>query len=109
LEEICAWQWIRCNEAVLAHREQTQDQVPYLTIRYEDLIRNPAVVLPRIASFLQIDFENDLGRFARELPKINIVTTPDQAKWQRQNPEAISRILPLIEPMMARLGYDSSS
>jgi hypothetical protein len=109
LEEICAWQWIRCNEAVLAHREQTQDHVPYLTIRYEDLIRDPAVVLPRIADFLRIDFERDLGSFAKQLPQINIVTTPDQAKWRQQNPEAIGRILPLIEPMMERLGYDSSS
>jgi hypothetical protein len=109
LEEVCAWQWIRCNEAILVHREQTQDQVPYLTIRYQDLISEPAAVLPRIADFLHIDFEETLGRFTKELPQINIVTRPDQEKWRRQNPEAIGRILPLIEPMMQRLGYDSSS
>lgn len=109
LEEICAWQWVRCNEAVLVHRERAQGSVPYLGIRYEDLISDPPDVLARIASFLQIDFEKDLGRFAKHLPQINVVSAPEQEKWRRENPEAIERILPLIEPMMQRLGYDSTS
>jgi hypothetical protein len=108
LEEICAWQWVRCNEAVLVHRERTQGSVPYLGIRYEDLISDPPEVLARLASFLQIDFEKDLGHFAQRLPKINVVSTPEREKWRRENPQAIERILPLIEPMMQRLGYDSS-
>jgi len=109
LEEVCAWQWIRCNEAVLAHREQTQGQVPYLTVRYEDLVIDPAATLRRIADFIGADFERDLGRFARELPQINVVSAPDLEKWRRQNPEAMERILPLIRPMMERLGYASNS
>ena len=109
LEEICAWQWVRCNEAVLAHRHQTQGQVPYLTIRYEDLISDPSLVLSRVAAFLEIDFEKNLGHFARHLPQINVVSTPDREKWRRENPKAVQRILPLIEPMMHTLGYDSSS
>jgi len=109
LEEICAWQWIRCNEAVLAHREETRGQVPYLTLRYEGLISNPSIALRRIAEFLHIDFEVELGHVAGQLPQINVVSTPDQAKWRRQNPEAIERIQSLIKPMMDRLGYDSNS
>ena len=104
LEEVCAWQWIRCNEAVLAHCDTTQ--APYLTIRHEDLIAEPGAVLPQIAAFLDLDFEKDLARFADSLPRINVVSAPDQEKWRRQNPEAIARIEPLIEPMMERLGYD---
>ena len=109
LEEICAWQWVRCNEAVLAHRHQAQARVPYLTIRYEDLISDPSLVLSRVAAFLEIDFEKNLGHFARHLPQINVVSTPDREKWRRENPKAVQRILPLIEPMMHTLGYDSSS
>lgn len=109
LEEICAWQWIRCNEAVLAHRSATEGQVPYLTVRYEDLIADPEIVLERVADFLGLDFENDLARFAFRLPRINVVSTPQQEKWRRQNPAAIERILPLIDPMMQWLGYDSTS
>ncbi|MCI0645218.1 MAG: sulfotransferase [Chloroflexi bacterium] len=108
LEEVCAWQWIRCNEAVLAHQEQTQGQVPYLTLRYEELVARPAAVLPQIASFIGVEFDQNLNRYAQHLPQINVVSTPQQEKWRRENPEAIERILPLIRPTMDRLGYESN-
>ncbi|MEA3337466.1 MAG: sulfotransferase [Chloroflexota bacterium] len=107
LEEICAWQWVRCNEAVLEHRSQTGAAVPYLTIRYEDLIGNPGPVLRQIAQFLHIDYERDLARFSSDLPQINVVSSPAQDKWRRQNRDAIERVRPLIAPMMHQLGYDS--
>lgn len=103
LEEVCAWQWIRCNEAVLEHRES--GVAPYLTVRYEDLVAEPAPVLRRLATFANLDYERDLSRFARQLPRINVVSTPGREKWRRQNPDAICRILPLIAPMMDRLDY----
>jgi hypothetical protein len=109
LEEVCAWQWIRCNQAVLDHRDQTQGQVPYLTVRYEDLIDDPAPVLRAVAAFVEVDFEAGLDHFTDHLPRINVVSAPEREKWRKQNPKAIGRILPLIEPMMDRLGYDSSA
>jgi hypothetical protein len=109
LEEICAWQWIRCNEAVLEHREEARDSVPYLTVRYEHLVADPVTVLRRIADFIEVDFERSLGRFRSGLPRVNVVSKPDPDKWKRRNPEAIRRILPLIRPMLERLGYHSSS
>ena len=108
LEEICAWQWIRCNEAVLAHCEGNRGLVPYLTIRYEDLVSQPAGTLQQIAGFLGLDFGKDLGAYSEHLPQINVVSTPDREKWRGQDPQAIQRILPLIEPMMGRLGYDTT-
>jgi hypothetical protein len=105
LEEICAWQWVRCNEAVLNHQAETAGLVPYLMIRYDELVGNPAAVLPRIADFLHIDYANSLVRYATELPLVNVTTTPGEEKWRRQNGRAIERVLPLIEPMMNRLGY----
>jgi hypothetical protein len=107
LEEICAWQWIRCNQAVLAHRQAAQGKVPYLTIRYEDLVSQPAQVLRQIAGFLELDFERDLGRYADHLPQINVVSAPDREKWRGQDPQAIARIDALIAPMMQRLGYEN--
>jgi hypothetical protein len=106
LEEVCAWQWVRCNEAVLAHQEKTAGQVPYLTIRYEKLIEKPAQTLSQIADFIRVDFVGELDRYAKELPKINVVSKPDQEKWRRQNGEAIERIGPIIRPMMEKLDYD---
>ncbi len=126
LEEICAWQWIRCNEEVLHHRDETRGQVPYLTIRYEDLVgwdqaasktdkgsgqgspRSTASVLRAVAEFLDVDYERELAHAAGDLPQINVVSAPERSKWRRQNPDAIRRIEPLIEPMMQRLGYESS-
>lgn len=104
LEEICAWQWVRCNEAVLAHQAVTQGQVPYFTVAYEAFVADPSQVLPRMADFLGIDYQQDLARFAHNLPKINTVSAPEKEKWRR-NPEAIQRIYPIIEPMMHTLGY----
>jgi hypothetical protein len=104
LEEVCAWQWIRCNEAVLAHRETSQ--IPYLTVHYEHLIADPSAVLHQIAAFLELDFEATLARFAESLPRINVISAPEREKWRRENPEAIERVLPLIAPLMQTLGYD---
>lgn len=109
LEEICAWQWIICNEAVLRHRSKSQGHVPYLTLRYEDLVTEPAEALSDLADFVGIDFERHLGRFAQGLPQINVVSTPGREKWRQENSEAIQNILPLIEPLQRRLGYDNTS
>ena len=105
LEEVCAWQWIRCNEAVLEHREQTAGRVPYLTLRYEDLIADPRSALQDVATFLAVDFTANFGRYADKLPEINIVSAPDAQKWRRKHGVEIERLQPLIEPTMARLGY----
>jgi LPS sulfotransferase NodH len=106
LEEVCAWQWIRCNEAVLAHQEGSQGLVPYLRVRYEALVADPGPVLRRIADFIDVDFDTGvLAAQAEALPRINVVSAPDRDKWRRQNREAIERILPLVEPTMQRLGY----
>ncbi|MFZ0549037.1 MAG: sulfotransferase [Candidatus Promineifilaceae bacterium] len=105
LEEVCAWQWVRCNEAVLAHREKTDGQVPYLTIRYEKLIQDPALILNEIAAFIRVDFVQELSRYAKELPKVNMVSKPEQEKWRRENGKAIERVLPIIRPTMEKLGY----
>lgn len=109
LEEVCAWQWIRCNQAVLEHQQETHGEVPYLAMRYEDLIGDPVPALQRVARFIDVDFDGDLGQFRSGLPRVNVISKPDPDKWKRQNPQAIRRILPLIQPMMERLGYANNS
>lgn len=108
LEEVCAWQWIRCNEAVLTHREQTTGRTPYLTLRYEDLIADPRTALHAIAAFLEIDYAANFARYADKLPEINVVSAPDAEKWRRKHGVEIQRILPLIAPTMERLGYEDA-
>jgi hypothetical protein len=82
--------------------------VPYLTLRYEDLITDAGSTLASVSAFLGIDHELELGHLEGRLPAINVVSAPDRDKWRSKNPQAIARILPQIEPMMQRLGYDSS-
>jgi LPS sulfotransferase NodH len=106
LEEICASQWVACNEAVMAHRAVTANGVPYLTIRYEDLTMDPEPVLRQVAAFSGVPFEGSLARHAARLPRINVVSAPQQEKWRRENREEIERILPLVVPGMERLGYE---
>lgn len=106
LEEVCAWQWVCCNEAVLAHREKTAGQIPYLTLVYETLVQKPEQTLSQLADFIRVDFVQELSRYAKELPRINVVSKPDEEKWRRENGEAIERVLPIIRPTMEKLGYE---
>jgi hypothetical protein len=98
---------VACNEAVLNHREQNKGRVPYLTIHFENLIERPAENLNQIANFIDVDYQSAFGRYVDQLPQINTVTTPEKEKWRRQNPSAIARIEPLLNPTMNRLGYEN--
>ena len=91
----------------MAHRDQTKGRIPYLTLRYEDLVATPGQELKKVADFLQVDFAQNFGNFLSGLPKINVVTEPDPDKWRKVNGAAIERVLPIIRPMMDRLGYEA--
>ncbi len=103
LEEICAWQWIRCNEAVLHYF--TGGKLPHIRVRYEDLIHAPGHELVKIAEFIEVDFDQELKRYAGQLPRVNVVSEPAAEKWRRQNLAAIQRIESLIKPLMMEFGY----
>jgi hypothetical protein len=108
LEEVCAWQWIRCNEAVLDFLVTDGKSMPHLVVRHESLVQQPGDTLRQIADLIEVDWDH-LSHFASSLPQINVVSAPRREKWRQQNPAAIARIEPLIASMMARLGYESSS
>jgi len=103
LEEVCARQWIACNEAVLRFREGEGRSVPWLTVRYEDLIAETGRMLTKVASFAEVALDLD----ERPLPGANLVSAPEEDKWQRLHGEAIGRVEDLISPTMQRLGYHS--
>lgn len=105
LEEICARQWIACNQAVLDFEQSSRGRVPLLRLRYEDLIANTDTVLDSIARFADLQVPDRTA----PLPQANVVSGPDEMKWRRRHGAAVDRIEPLIEPMMARLGYFESA
>lgn len=104
LEEVCAWQWLHANQAVLDYFDTADNPLPVLTVHYESLINQPANTLARIAEFITIEYAG-IQPAAEQLPRINVVSDPDQEKWRQQNPDEIARVLPLITPLMRTLGY----
>lgn len=102
LEVICAHQWVASNEAVLAYAN-SPDALPILMIRYEDLVRDPDNSLTQIAGFLSLSID-DIPAYGQGLPEVNAISAPDSQKWQRER-EAIERVMPILGPMMANLGY----
>lgn len=103
LEEVCAWQWVRCNQAALAYEEETS--VPHIRIHYEDLINKSSQTLRSITTFLDLPFEENFGHIDNKLPQVNVLSKPDPDKW-RQSSREIKHIRPIIINLMEKLGYE---
>ena len=110
LEEICARQYVACNEAVLeARRDLARSR--WVDVAYEDLVRAPVDELERICGQLGVDFGESARAYASGLaqaPAATSLTEPRPEKWRDQNPDAIERILPLVAEIERQLGYDPS-
>jgi hypothetical protein len=110
LEEICARQYIACNEAVLEARRNLAES-RWVDVAYEDLVRAPVDELERICGRLGVDFGESARAYASglaETPAATSLTEPRPEKWRDQNPTAIERILPLVTEIERQLGYDPS-
>lgn len=109
LEEVCARQYVACNEAVLEARPAL-DQSRWANVVFEDLVANPAETLRGLYARLDLTFTPDAERFAESLDR-NIaktsLTRPEREKWRGQNQAAIERVLPLVAEIEGRLGSTS--
>lgn len=107
LEEICARQYVACNEGVLEARAE-MDEARWLDAVYEDFVASPVAELSRLYGALGLAFVPEVERFASGLDE-NVsrtsLTPPQPEKWRVQNPDAIERILPLVSATERRLGY----
>ena len=107
LEEICARQYVDCNEAVLAARDEMPAE-RWLTVKYEDMVAAPVDVLRGLFDALDVPWGEEAEAFARELPartSRTALSAPRPDKWRVENPEAVERILPLTAATERRLGY----
>lgn len=106
LEEICARQYVECNEAILRARAEL-DPARVIDVAYEDLVERPSEEIPRIFAELGLRFTDEATRFAASVPRtpVNALTPPRREKWREQNPAEIRRILPLVAATERRLGY----
>jgi Sulfotransferase family len=110
LEEVCARQYVACNEAVLEARARL-DPSRWIDVAFEDLVRNPVGELERVYTGLGLRFTDDARRHAtglREATTATAVSAPREGKWREHNADAIERIRPLVADVERRLGYDPS-
>jgi hypothetical protein len=108
LEEICARQYLACNEAVLDARPAIASE-RWHDVAYEDLVAHPLVVLEDLYRRLELPFTTEAATHAAglggNLAKTTL-TPPRPEKWREQNPDAIERIVPLVADTERRLGYE---
>jgi len=106
LEEICAHQYVACNEAALAQKERLAPR--WVDVAYEDLVASPIDELRRLFERLGVQFDGRAERFAHEFHQFvgpTALTRPRRNKWREQNREEVERILPLVARVEERLGY----
>jgi hypothetical protein len=106
LEEVCAFQWRACTEAILAAKEAIPSS-QWVETRYERLTAAPEEEAERLLRALDLPVDRAVLETAAGLDRqVSKATSPPRPdKWREENPEEIERILPVIAPAMARLGY----
>jgi hypothetical protein len=107
LEEICARQYVACNEAALDAR-QGVDPARWHEVSLEELTADPVGQAERLCGLLGVGFGPEVRARAEAFnttPASTSLTPPRVDKWRQQNEAQIERILPLIEPTERRLGY----
>jgi hypothetical protein len=110
LEEICAQQYLVCNEAMLAGRDALP-QKDVVDVFYENFVAKPRQEFEQILTRLSIDYDDRLGEAVERLcaRPINALTAPAPDKWRKQNEALVERVLPLVADVERRLGYDAES
>lgn len=103
LEEIAAYQW-ECTNRIVLEDLQALPRDRWTSVRYEQLLADPARTMRRLCEFAGIRFDAALSeRVAGALPLARYThTPPDPEKWRRHE-AAITRVLPLVDKTRQRL------
>lgn len=107
LEEVCAYQWLTANRMALEAKMLIPED-KWIHLRYEDIFEAPIEMFQAVFDRLKLPFSEELKNRCATLNKrpTSIVSgPPKRQKWKSQNPKAIEKILPTIEPLMKTLGY----
>ena len=98
IEEIVAAQWETVTRVMLDDLEALPPD-RWCSVRYEELVSDPAGCVPRLCEVLGVRWDLPLEgglRLSR-----NTLTPPDPGKW-RHHAEAIERLLPSMEATILR-------
>jgi hypothetical protein len=104
LEEVVAFQWRTANETILDDLASIPRE-RWTTVRYEDLIGDPAREVARLLEFTGLDMDPQLAAYlARPLPlSRHTKTSPRPDKW-KQDAAEIERMVPGLAAISTRLG-----
>ena len=104
LEEICARQYVACNEAALSARARLATD-RWIDVAHEDLIESPVETTRELYERLELEPPNTGRKAAEVLAELGptALTPAKPQKWREQNRAEIERILPLVEPVEQRL------
>lgn len=110
LAEVCAFQWVAANEAILDAKARIRTD-RWVNVSYEDLVATPVAATSRMLQALRLAGDPDVLERASTLDR-NVtgtaVTPPKSGKWRDEHPREIESILSMIHPMSVRLGYAPS-
>lgn len=107
LADVCAFQWVSSNEAIL-QAKGTIAAERWTEVAYEDLVATPTETIDRLLSAIRLPASAEVMAAAEATASTTTataVTSPEPEKWKRENPDEVASILPAILPMMRRLGY----
>ena len=107
LAEICARQYVACNEAVLEDRAALSGS-SWIDVRYETLVAAPVDELSRLYGELGLRFTDEAERFARNFADNRArtaLTAPRAGKWRDRNADAIAGVASQLDEIERRLGY----
>jgi hypothetical protein len=106
LEEVCAFQWMSANRMALEAKALVPAE-QWIHLRYEDIFERPVEMYQEAFDRIGIPFTAELRqRCANLQPTSEVKGKPKKQKWKEHNPDAITRILPTIRPLMLQMGYD---
>ena len=100
LMTVIARQWSRSSrkaERDLALLEDGQ----VLRLKYEDFVQDPISDMQRICAHCGLQMTTDMAKSVKEMVK-----TDRNLKWQRFDPEYLSRIIPELREEIERNGYE---
>jgi sulfotransferase family protein len=108
LAEVCAFQWVGANEAVLSAKAAIAPE-RWVDVSYEELLVSPVETTARLFEGIGLPADDEVLTWASELDthvSRTAVSAPSREKWRQEHPDEVESILPMIAPMMRRLGYE---
>jgi hypothetical protein len=98
--QLAAKQWVVAVETAL-NDLNSFPAGSWLSLRYEDVVSEPAVWFNRICEFCEIETNRQyLEKVTKEIHKKSL------GKWKSElTPEVLAEAMPIMQPMLSRLGY----